>query len=76
MTPLAISGEGHGPAGTPPAIVPGQRWRHRRERWRVVTVLAIEDVVVIKVARNTQRRSAPLHEDTLRTLYELEEPGS
>lgn len=52
----------------PPRV--GEKWRHRRERHRVVTVTGV-DGDRVRVTRNTSRRTQPIGLATLRRDYRL-----
>lgn len=57
-------------------ITAGQRWRHKRDRGRVVEITGLgadigEPYRYAQVKRNTSRRTQPIRFDTLRRDYEL-----
>lgn len=59
-----------------PSIAVGQRWRHKRDRWRRVEITAVDEYhgqryLYADVKRNTSRRRQPIRLDTLRRNYEL-----
>lgn len=55
-------------------LAEGQVWRHKRERWRLVTVTGVrprlDEGVDAYVSRNTSRRGQAIQEKTLRREYE------
>lgn len=59
-----------------PAIIVGQKWRHKRDHGRTVEITGLgaeigEPYRYAQVKRNTSRRRQSIRFDTLRRDYEL-----